>query len=51
MKRPIIEDDLAEMVQKYANQNTDGNFTEAVSILVRSALLANKMMSRKAKKG
>ena len=51
MKRPIIEDDLAVMIQDYANKNTDGNFTEAVSILVRSALLANKMMSRKAKKG
>ena len=47
MKRPIIEDDLAEMVQQYANHNTDGNFTEAVSILIRSALLASKMLERR----
>ena len=47
MKRPIIEDDLAEMVQKFANNNTDGNFTEAVSILIRSALLASKIADNK----
>ena len=43
MKRPIIEEDLEKLVQKFANQNTNGNFTEAVSILIRSALLFNQI--------
>ena len=43
MKRPIIEDELEDLVQKFANHNTNGNFTEAVSILIRSALLASKL--------
>ena len=47
MKRPIIEDELEDLVQKFANHNTDGNFTEAVSILIRSALLANKILEHK----
>lgn len=47
MKRPIIEDELEDMVQQFANHNTDGNFTEAVSILIRSALLANKLAEHK----
>jgi hypothetical protein len=47
MKRPIIEDELEDMVQRFANHTTDGNFTEAVSILIRSALLANKILEHK----
>ena len=43
MKRPIIEFELETMVQEFANNHTDGNFTEAVSILIRAALLADKM--------
>ena len=47
MKRPIIEDDLSEMIQDFANKNTNGNFTEAVSILIRSALFATKVLAGK----
>ena len=43
MKRPIIDDDLSEMVQHFANHETNGNFTEAVDTLCRSALFNFKV--------
>ena len=47
MKRPIIDYELECLVQEFANHNANGNFTEAVSILIRAALLANKILEHK----
>ncbi len=52
MKRPVIDDELEEMIQDYANRNCNGNFTEAVSILTRSALFFDSIdLAAKVNKG
>ena len=48
MKRPVIDDEMLEgEIQKFANDNSNGNFTLAVSILIRSALLVNNIANSK----
>lgn len=39
--RPIIKPELAEYIQQYANENTNGNFTKAVEFLVTDGLMSN----------
>lgn len=38
-----FDDDLASQIQQFANSKTDGNFTQAVDLLIRSALLVDSM--------
>ena len=43
MKKHIeIDDDLVDMIQDYANRNTNGNFTKGLDILCRGALLSDE---------
>ena len=38
MKRPKIDEEVAELVQKYANEHFDGNFTAAVNYLLMKCI-------------
>lgn len=38
MSRPKIDSEISEKVQKYANQNFNGNFTQAVNHILSEAL-------------
>lgn len=46
-KRPLIDEALHRPIQDYANRYFDGNFTQAVDMLVRSALLADSLANKK----
>ena len=50
MKRPVIEDsNTIKKIQKFANFNTDGNFTKAVLILIESGFKSEEDKKNKAK--
>lgn len=38
MKRPLIDSDLEDAIQLFANKHFNGNFTKAVNYLVRDNL-------------
>ena len=38
MKRPLIDQDLEEAIQLFANKHFNGNFTKAVNYLVKECI-------------